>query len=72
MSIIFSKSFISFNKDINEDDFFLRGKNTILIVKDAKMEYDLLTHTDIEELSYFPNEREVLFFPFFCFWNRGF
>ena len=70
MSIIFSKGFLSFSKDLNEaEKFFLlyERKNALLIIEDAKKEYDLFTHADIEELSFFPNEKEVLFFPFSAF-----
>ena len=64
MSIIFSKAFMSFSKNLNVAEDFLRGKNTLLIVEDAKAEYDLLTHADIEELSTYGYEKEVLFFRF--------
>ena len=75
MSIIFSKSFMSFskNKNVAESFFYIgENKNTLLIVEDAKIEYDLLTHADIEELSFFPNEKEVVFFPFSAFGIQDF
>ncbi len=74
MSIIFSKAFLSFTKDLNVAEAFLRGgnKNALLIVEDAKTEYDLLTHADIEELSTFNYEKEVLFFPFSAFGIQDF
>ena len=34
---------------------------------EADTNYDLNTHADIEELSCFPDEKEVLFFPFSAF-----
>ena len=64
MSIIFSKAFMSFSKDLSVAESFLIGKNTLLIVEDAKTEYDLLTHADIEKLSCFYYEKEVLFSRF--------
>ena len=72
MSIIFSKAFMSFSKNLNVAENFLIGKNTLLIVEDAKTEYDLLTHADIEELSTFGYEKEVLFFPFSAFGIQDF
>ena len=35
--------------------------------KDDNIGYNLSTHGDIEKISFFPNEREVLFFPFSSF-----
>ena len=68
LPIIFSKSFLSFNKDIIEAEKYLRyGKNAMLILKAFSNEFDLKTHADIEEFSYYPNEKEVLFFPFSAF-----
>ena len=66
--IIFSKRFLSFSKDksIAEHCFKYR-RYTMLIIVGAKNEFNLDTHADIEELSYFPSEREVLFFPFSAF-----
>ena len=67
--IIFSKLFLSFTKDITvaERVIDLYEKNTMLTVVEADNEYNLNTHTDIEELSCFPVEKEVLFFPFSAF-----
>ena len=67
--IIFSKLFLSFTKDITIAERFISSykKNTMLTVVEANDEYDLNTHTDIEELSSFHDEREVLFFPFSAF-----
>ena len=68
MSIIFSKAFISFSKSKEvAEKFFRYGKNTFLTIEDAKREYYLFTHADIEELSIYQNEKEVLFFPFSSF-----
>ena len=68
MAIIFSKAFISFSKRKNiAENFFRWGKNTFITIEDAKKEYYLFTHADIEELSIYKNEKEVLFFPFSAF-----
>ena len=69
MAIIFSKSFISFSKSKQEAENFYNGnKNAMLIVqKDKKRIFYLVTHADIEELSAFQKEEEVLFFPFSAF-----
>ena len=66
--IIISKSFITFTKDMKEAEKYLRfGRNVILTIINSEKEQDLYTHADIERLSYFPNEKEVLFFPFSVF-----
>ena len=68
LPVIFSKSFISFHKDINEAEKYIRyGRNALLILKTDNKEFDLKTHADIEEFSFYPNEKEVLFFPFSAF-----
>ena len=75
-SIVFSKSFLSFskNKDIalhflNQDNNVYENLSKVLFIleKDDNLEYSLLTHADIEKLSIFPHEEEVLFFPFSSF-----
>ena len=67
-SIVFSKSFLSFSKDKNIAKYFLeKDKNVnnnlskvlFILEKDDNLEYSLLTHADIQQLSYFPNEQEV-------------
>ena len=65
-AIVFSKSFLSFTKDIDISKRFLANVLYIL-EKDDNMDYNLSTHSDIENLSYFENEKEVLFFPFSSF-----
>ena len=66
--IIFSKIFLSFNKDINEAEKYIRyGKNVLITLKINDNKYDLRTHADIEEFSFYPNEKEVLFFPYSAF-----
>ena len=74
-SIMFSKSFISFSKDKNLTEEMLKelskNKNfykvVFLLENDDKIGYNLSTHADLEELSFYPNEKEVLFFPFSSF-----
>ena len=74
-SIVFSKSFLSFSKDKTvANEFLSRDNNNInlckvlfVLEKDDNIEYNLSTHADIEKLSFFPGEREVLFFPFSSF-----
>lgn len=73
MSVVFSKGFISFSKDQNiAEGFFHNNKNVMLFLeKDDQIKFDLLTHADIESISYYNdksyNEKEVLFFPFSAF-----
>ena len=76
--IVFSKVFLSFSKDIKIAKYFLEqckpNKNlckVLFIIEerkiDNKIEYSLDTHTALEKVSFFNNEREVLFFPFSSF-----
>jgi len=74
-AIVFSKSFLSFSKDIKRAENFLNGKVDnenlfkvlYIIEKDDKIDYSLSTHCDIENISKIPQEKEVLFFPFSSF-----
>jgi hypothetical protein len=74
-SIVFSKSFLSFSKDKDIAKKFLKKKNTneklskvfLKVQKDNDIGYNLSTHADIEKISIYPKEREVLFFPFSSF-----
>ena len=74
-AIVFSKTFLSFTKDKNIAYKFLNNKNKekilskvlFILEKDNSIDYSLSTHADIEKLSFFPNEKEVLFFPFSSF-----
>ena len=74
-AIVFSKSFLSFTKDRNIATKYLNFKNEnnnlfkvlYILEKDDNIDYNLSTHGDIENLSCFPNEKEVLFFPFSTF-----
>ena len=74
-TIVFSKTFLSFTKDIKIAEKFLKNQennkelNKVLFIleKDNNIGYNLATHADIEKLSFYPNEKEVLFFPFSSF-----
>jgi len=78
-SIVFSKSFLSFTKDKNIAEQYLNKKNDkdnlskvlYIIEKDDKIDYSLSTHCDIENISIYPEEKEVLFFPFSSFEIEG-
>ena len=75
-AIIFSKSFLSFSKKKEVAQYFLNiseNKNKDFLSKvlftlenEEDIDYNLSTHADIENLSYF-DEKEVLFFPFSSF-----
>ena len=74
-SIVFSKSFLSFSKDENIAKKYFKKKNEngnlskvlFKVQKDKDIGYNLSTHADIEEISFYPKEKEVLFFPFSSF-----
>ena len=73
-TIVYTKSFLSFTKDKNiaqeilnsiKDNNYL--KVLYIIDKDENIDYNLSTHADIEEISFYANNKEVLFFPFSSF-----
>ena len=75
-SIIFSNSFLSFTKEKKLAEYYLKDNNNdknlskvlfILEQTDNEIKYNLSTHGDIEDISFYPKEREVLFFPFSSF-----
>ena len=72
-AIVFSKSFLSFTKKKSIAVSFLSNKiknlSEVLFIleKDDNLDYNLSTHGDIEKISYFSYEQEVLFFPFSSF-----
>ena len=68
-SLLFSKTFISFSKDKNKaEEFYINyKKNAMLTVEKYDNTININTHADIENISIFPEEREVLFFPFSSF-----
>ena len=76
-SILFSKTFLSFTKDKRISDYFLSLENKnenlskVLLILDKEdnidLNFKLFNHCDLEKISFFPNEREILFFPFTSF-----
>ena len=74
-SIVFSKSFLSFTKDKDVAKNFLKNypkhkdfsKVIFILENDDNDAFNLATHGDIENISFFPLEKEVLFFPFSSF-----
>ena len=75
-TIVFSKSFLSFTKEkkISENFLFLtENKNNelskvlFILENNEDIDYSLSTHADIEKISFYPMEKEVLFFPFSSF-----
>ena len=78
-AIVFSRSFLSFSKEKKIAEGFLDDENKnnklykvlYVLENDDNMSYSLSTHADIENISFFPNEKEVLFFPFSSFELKG-
>ena len=78
-AIVFSKSFLSFTKERKIAEKFLGGdykndklsKVLFILKKDDNLDYSLATHADIEKISFYPKEREVLFYPFSSFEIKG-
>ena len=65
LSTVYSKSFLSFTQSLEVANVFLNiGKNALLTVENDPNIYNLFSQADIEEFSYSPGEKEVLFFPF--------
>ena len=78
-AIIFSKSFLSFSKEKSVAEGFI-GSTTALpnyhkilyiLEKDENIDYSSSTHSDLEDISFFSSEKEVLFFPFSPFEIKG-
>ena len=71
--IVFSKTFLSFSKKESIAKEFLSDRDkslnkVIFILENTKkIDYNLSTHADIETISFYPIEKEVLFFPFSAF-----
>ena len=73
--ITYTKSFLSFTKDKNIAEGILNSINNknylskVLYIIDSNenINYNLSTHADIKNISFFPNDKEVLFFPFSSF-----
>ena len=74
-SIVFCRAFLSFSKSKKVAEGFLKYNNNnknlckvfFIVEKDDNIGFNLSTHGDIEKISYFPEEEEVLFFPFSSF-----
>ena len=77
--IVFSKSFLSFSKERSIAEGFLRSSNELpnyykilyILESDENIDYTSSTHSDLENISYYDNEKEVLFFPFSPFEIKG-
>ena len=73
--IAFSKLFLSFSKNKERAEKFYNdakkapnsSKVLYIVEKDDFIGYNLSTHGDIEKISFFQKEEEVLFFPFSSF-----
>jgi len=69
---VFSRTFLSFSKSRKVAHKFLKkcesdnefSKVLFILEKNNDIDYDLATHCDIEDISLFPDEKEVLFLPF--------
>ena len=72
-AIVFSRSFLSFSEDINVAKTFSNNvkdnfsRVLYIIEKDYDFDYSLSTHSDMQNVSKFSTEKEVLFFPFSSF-----
>ena len=70
-SIVFSTSFLSFTKIKDKAEEFFNKENKdknlsnalYILEKDEKMGYNVATHWDIEEISFFHFKREVSYLP---------
>ena len=73
--IVFCKPFLSFSKDREVAENFLSvsrcfnnlTKVLFTLEKDDNVGFNLSTHCDLENISYYQSEKEVLFFPFSSF-----
>ena len=74
-SIVFSKFFLTFSKNPKVAKKFLAHEESnenmqkviLILEKDENLESNLATHCDIEKISLYPKEKDVLFFPFSAF-----
>ena len=74
-SIVFSKFFLTFSKNPKVAKKFLAHEESnenlqkviFILEKDENLGSNLATHGDIEKISFYPKEKEVLFFPFSSF-----
>ena len=69
----YSKNFLSFSKDINVAKNFFNNNDqnksitVLFIIEKCKNEKYFISNIDIETLSNFKNEKEVLILPLTCF-----
>ena len=78
-SIMFSKNFLTFTKDRTVAENFLDAENKpvdcskvlFVLEKEDNLSYGSSTYCDIEKISYFSDQKEVLFFPFSPFEVRN-
>ena len=74
-AIVFCKPFLSFSKErYIAEEFLLDSKNDnnlakviFILEKNCSLDYNSSTHCDLEKISRYPLEKEVLFFPFSSF-----
>jgi len=74
-AIVFARQFLTFSKDRRIVEQYLNmekiDKNFIkvffIVNMDTNMDYGQNTHCDLESISIYPFEKEVLFFPFSAF-----
>ena len=77
--VVFTKLFLEFFENIGVAEKFLycdlKGKDiakVLFIMEiDNNINYNLTTNCELESVSIYKNEREVLFFPFSCFEIKG-
>ena len=74
-SIVFSKSFLSFYKEEKIAESYLNSeikeknlsKVLFILEKNDNIKSNIMTHCSMEKLSFYSEEKEVLFFPFSSF-----
>ena len=74
-TIVYSKSFLTFTKDRTRAEKFLQeqektldhSKVLFILEKEDALTYGLSTHCDVENICYFRDQKDVLFFPFSAF-----
>ena len=71
--IVFTKSFLSFSMDKDKIEIFKKSGNdnsysVLYVIEEIKNGMKkIISNADIDEFSFYPNEKEVLVFPFTCF-----
>ena len=74
-TIVYSKTFLTFTKDRTRAEKFLQeqektlehSKILFILEKEDALTYGLSTHCDVENICYFRDQKDVLFFPFSAF-----